>query len=165
MLKRPKNEGGLRLVDLKSKHCTILCQWVFEAKKDPYLKRSMRQALSPNLGDDIWLLNIKATAVEKLFPATFWTSMLKAWCEVTYFQPMTVQQVLKQFLWYNGHILVAGKPYYLAKAYSTGLKFIEDLWDTNTQSFLPYESIASRFQGIGWLEYQGLITAIPNRWI
>ena len=59
ILKCPKYQGGLRLVDLRQKHVALLAQWVFNVESDSYLKASLYATIAPTLGVVIWLINAK----------------------------------------------------------------------------------------------------------
>ena len=84
VLKCPKEQGGLRLVDLKVKHTSLLCQWVLYANKDEFLARAMYQELAPNMGKDIWLTNLSPGDVDTMYSYSFWKYVLKAWSKYNY---------------------------------------------------------------------------------
>ena len=67
ILKAPKEQGGLRLVDLHAKHCEMLAQWVFLIENDKFLTASCYGALNVKLGADIWLINMKSSEVSGYF--------------------------------------------------------------------------------------------------
>ena len=79
----PKDQGGLRLVDLTAKHRAALAQWAFRVQNDNFLQTSCRTALNDMLREDIWLINMKPKEIPDYFLESFWRHVLQAWCEAT----------------------------------------------------------------------------------
>ena len=164
ILKAPKEQGGLRWVDLHAKHCVMLAQWVFLIDNDKFLMASCYDALNVKLGADIWLINMKSSEVSCYFRNSFWMHVLEAWCKCSYLFPMTSEEVRSQFLWFNSHIVINKKTVFHVRAYDRGCKFVRDLLGEE-DIFLNYCDFIKKFSNsLSWLDYEGLIKAIPTRW-
>ena len=61
VLQAPKYQGGLRLVNLKYKHFSLLIQWIKTVENDPFLEYCMYEALIPQIGKFIWSVNLHPT--------------------------------------------------------------------------------------------------------
>ena len=127
-LKRPKVDGGMRLVDICTRHALILCQRVFEIK-DPYLEKVKYESLNSTLQHNIWYVNISEKYILRNCPNSFWRSVLIAWAMFTCIYPTTYNQVAKQFIWYNCNILIGRNIIFFPKACLAGCKFVTDVWN------------------------------------
>ena len=163
-LKRPKNQGGLRLVDLRAKHTALIAQWISMSRKDPFLQADLQQYVDHYIGVDIWKINMRPQEVELYFEQSFWREVLKAWCKCTYFKPATYGEIVEQPLWYNSHIKMNGKCIFFKKLNQQGVKTIFDLL-AQDNTFVTFENINEYYPNcITWLEYRGLVNAIPCKW-
>ena len=168
LLSTNKYQGGLRLVDLRLKHVALLTQWVYKVQENNLLETAMFVNLSPlgHMGQDMWRCNLKKKDVRKLIPLrdTFWIHVLESWAQYNYSYPLNIDEVKKQILWYNSHIRRNEMPFIYEKAYSAGIKQLGDILDDD-ECVYAYEEFNTLYPGvIGWLEYQGLLKAIPDKW-
>ena len=125
----------------------------------------MYSNLLPIFLEDNWYVNLKNKDIDILVPNTFWKYVFKAWCQYSTVYPMTEQEVMSQFLWYNSYTRIDNKPVYIRKLYQTVCKFIRDLWNGEKNSFYTYQEINDKYPNmVMWLDYISLIKAIPNRW-
>ena len=98
-----------------------------------------------------------------MYEHTFWQSVLISWCSFSHIFPMTVLEVLRQFLWLNYYICIDNKPIFYEKLYRKGCKLMSDLYVNN--ELLDFESFCVKYpNAVNWLEYQSLIDVIPHRW-
>ena len=117
------------------------------------------------LREDIWLINLKPKEVNKYFKASPWREILRTCCKCTNFFPMSFEQILNQFLWYNDNIRINGKCICYCKLYLLGCRNVKDLFDSNYK-VLSYDDFDKQFpNSLTWLEYYGLLNSIPPRWI
>ena len=133
----PKDQGGLRLVDLKKKHISLLAQWPFIISVNSFLGKCMYQAINIPIGEDFWLCNIKYQDAQNIIEDSFWKYVVIAWAKVNFVTPTSISAVKKQFLWYNSWIKKDKKPFLLKNLYDAGIKYIEDLLDNNDQ-WIPH---------------------------
>ena len=166
VLKCSKKDGGLRLVDFQAKHKSLLCKWVYDIQDDALLCTQAWNALNPTLKNHIWLINAKKSTVEQFCGRkSFWSGVLIAWCEYTYIFPMTYEQVKNQFLWVNEFIKVNNQPIFYVQLYHQGCMYIKDILDDNNCILTYDEQLPTNYaNGVLWLEYHSLVSAIPSRW-
>ena len=162
ILKSPKDQGGLCLVDLEAKHLALIAQWPFLIQGDKFLEVSCYEQFNPTLKQDIWLTNLNETDVDKLFSHSFWKYVLVAWSKCVHFLPMTYDEVMSQLLWYNSYIRINNQPVFYRNLYKSGCKHVRDIH--NGQEFMSYHEFISKFpETVTWLQYEGLIQSIPHR--
>ena len=165
LLRRPKKDGGLWLVDLHAKHQSLLCQWVFLTNTDDYLKVAMNESVLPELANDKWYVNLDTSDITHQIPDTFWKYVIIAWCKYTSIEPISKQEVCKQLMSYNSHIKIQCKVIFYAKAYQQGCKYILDILNAEQTRLLRYDEFEVKYpNSVTWLEYSSLISAIPYRW-
>ena len=76
-------------MDLVAIHQALLCQWIFNTR-DLYLEKSKYEVLDPLLLEDIWIINAATNDLKRIFPDSFWRSVLISWCKYTkFFFPVT----------------------------------------------------------------------------
>ena len=166
ILSAPKTQGGLRLCDIKAKHRTLLCQWIFALKDDGILRRAMYEELLPHISNqDLWKCNLHPKDVIKLIPKnTFWRSVLEAWAHFNYKNATTYHQVIAETLWFNSDIRINGLPFINVKLYQAGMKTVEDLTNVNGQIMNTTELNIKYGDAVNWLQLEGVRQAIPKRW-
>ena len=69
-----------------------------------------------------------------------------------------------EYLWFNPHIKIDGKPVFYKKWYEKGIKFVKDLINENKQFFLDAELKVKYGIDFHFLEYISLRLAIPRTW-
>ena len=152
------------MVDLRNKHIALLAKWPFLIKTDQYLEMSAYNSLSVELGENIWMTNLKTADINTLFSETFWKYVLIAWCKCTHIFPMTYQEVALQMIWFNSYVKCGGKPFLLQKLFLAGCIYMRDLISEKDVLFI-YEELPLRYKNaVTCLEYQGLLNAIPHCW-
>ena len=159
-----KQQGGLRLVNLKFKHMALLAQWAFKAQTKPFLHMCMYNALGP-VCNIVWHCNLNIADVDVVVKQnSFWKDVLKSWCVYNFHIPGTAEEVKSQSLWLNSHIRIEGYPFYLGKALTGNLLRLSQIIENG--HFIGYRELVVRFPdcGLSWLDYYALIDAIPQDW-
>lgn len=158
--------GGLRLVDIVAKDIALKTQWV-AILQDNEKVRALATEFLPAIGHDIWYCNISPKDVVFIMEDSFWRDVLSAWSEINFFTPTNVSQIIAQSLWFNSFVKIAGKPVYFHRAHRAGIRFLYNSWDPVANSFLKYEQILDIYglTVLSYLQYYGLINAIPRHWI
>ena len=162
-LHKSREQGGLRLIDIRSKAKVLLTSWIFKLPNDSFLAETAYRNLSPLLHQLIWKCNLKPKDVKRLFTEqTMWTKMLSAWAEINYSEPQTCEQMLGEFIWYNSNLVCSNKPFLLNNWFQNGILFIEDLIVDN--HFKTYVELCNEFGALGWLEYYQVISSFHPLW-
>ena len=95
---------------------------------------------------------------------TFWTDVLKSWCEFNYFTPVSKEQVRKQVIWFNLNIKVDNTLIYYEKWCKEGIIRIEDLLDEE-DNFLSISQLNRKHkENFSFMHLYGIINAIPQNW-
>ena len=164
ILRLPVKQGGLRIVDLKVKHQALIIQWVQKAIKDSYMSAALENNIATPLQHKIWKCNIKVDNAVQVIgeDKTFWSGLFVQWCRYNYHEVKTSNAVKEQYIWFNSHIKIGQKMCYNASMYTSNIKKIKDLMVEN--DFCSFATIRERQIDINWLDYTGIIAAIPTKW-
>ena len=158
-LMKKREQGGIRLVNLKHKQDSIRISWVFRIEDDPFLAECTFDALSPVLRQLIWKCNLKTVHVNRLFETNnFGVKILVAWSKVNYCDPCNKIQVLEQVIWYNSNILIGNNPICWKEWFNKGIITVGDLYDVNNLAK------SAEDLGVNWLELIQVLKAIPRAW-
>lgn len=162
----PKDQGGLELINIHNKDLALKCQWVSIIKEHPSIKQ-IASEFFPDIGNDIWLCNLKIKDIHKMFRSSFWKDVLVAWTKTYGSYPNNPTQIASQMIWYNSHIRIHNSPVYIQKAHQAGILFIYNIWNRIENTFLSYEMLQHIYgqEVMSYLQYYGLISAIPGAWI
>ena len=160
---RKCEQGGLELVCIEKKQIALKVQWVFKVMNDEFIKMCIFKSLDPHLSVDLWQCNVSHRDVKLLFNLdTFWVQVLHAWSHINYHEPQSVCEVANQYIWYNSHIRISGKPVMYKTWYDAGIILVGDLFTSGYS--MNYEDFVRKFPNLLWLDYQGLITSLPTSW-
>ena len=79
-------------------------------------------------------------------------------------EPMTVEEILQEDIWFNSTILIGNKPIYNKEWDEAGIRRIQNLVEGN--SLMSQETIEQKYKvTCNILCYNGLRTAIPRCWL
>ena len=167
ILTLPKDQGGLRLVDLMAKQQSLKIRWIFQTIGDPFFSEIIVRNLVPQLGHYIWQCNLAVNDVKRVVvynPKKFWIQVLEAWCCYNFKEDIELQYTGEQIIWCNSLIKVGHQPIVWESALQAGIRAFNDLLDENREP-LTYDDFCIKF-GLcfTWLNYYSLISAIPTEW-
>ena len=116
---------------------------------------------------DIWKCNLKPSDINVLFrkkPNRFNKDIFSAWAYYTHNTPETALYITNQFIWFNSHIRIDGKPFFNNRMYTAGIKYVKQLLDQNG-NILNYQYFIHKYgNNIIYLNYFTIIDAIPASW-
>ena len=171
-LQANKECGGLGLVNIVSKHTSLLLNWIIECREHREIANLAITALGVKNIDDlerIWASNLTKTDSKTTFPGgSFWHGIVHDWHEYNHHDPQSQEHVLNQWLAMNSAIKVnkkvLGDTFFVKDDSNIAWK-IRDIYDVVKGEFRPISEIETRFAlRIKWLEYKATINAIPNHW-
>ena len=164
VMRTPKNEGGLGLVDLRKRHVSLLLKWVQTMERTPIIKEIARYFLGMVDVELLFKANLNKTDCNQVSnKSNFWTDLLKRWCEYNYHEPQNANSVECQILWYNSMIKKGKVTLYNQRAIKAGVIYIRDLHKNG--KWLTWAEFVQRYgKCMNWLEYEGLIKSIPEYW-
>ena len=171
ILMKPKTAGGLGLVNIQTKHSSLLINWIKLAQENRVIRILAENTLN-GLGCDnfIWHANLSENDVKKLrLPTNFWTTVLKHWCRINFYHPQSKDVVRNQLLCYNSHIRIGNYVINKDLVDDKGKRLqLSDIVDDSKQLFLTFPQFLQKYQHlqkqINWLEYSAIIQAIPPYW-
>ena len=164
LLKKKKDQGGLRLVDMEAKQNTLRVAWIFKLinSSNTFLQQSLYINIEPeqNLNIIIWKCNMKPRDMKKHFGInTIWSQIIFAWSKINWHEPQDVLDVNRQVIWWNSHICNRNSWLYWPKWMKKGIIFINDLLDDqrNRKSYLDL--------GVNWLDLKMIWNSMPPMWL
>ena len=92
----------------------------------------------------------------------FWKQVVEVWAQYNFNDPISRNDILNQCIWYNTHIRIENKPFYLQGGQQTGLEIVNDLIVNNR--FCMYTELLAKDIEIPRLTYYSIISAIPIGW-
>ena len=156
VLQRSKEEGGLRLVDLRKKEKALKISWIQILEEDEKMANLAYEAISPILRQWIFDCNLNHKDVKWLkIGNKFWEQVLKAWCEIHYAPDNKQDQVI----WYNSNIRIENKPFLWVESFKKGLWKISQLYE---QGRLISIRLAEQKFGLSFIQLHALISSIPK---
>ena len=94
----------------------------------------------------------------------FYEQLLDIWYSIHNTEPMTVQEIVQEDIWFNSNILIGNKPIYNKQWDEAGILCIQNLVEGN--SLMSQETIEQKCKvTCNILFYNGLRTAIPRSWL
>ena len=158
---RKKDQGGLRLVDLKTKQKMLKVSWLFKIDNDPFLADRAYCELNDILREKIWHCNISSSDVKLHFDTAnnLWAQVLLAWSKINYNEtPMNYKEIREQIVWWNSKICIHNKPLFWSKWAAKGIIYVKDL--VNEEG----ECISHNQLQVNWLDLMSIYNAFPQQW-
>ena len=160
ILQLPKKEGGLGLVNLRTKEKTLKATWPAILKKEEDYAQMVYDIMKANsLKEDIWrcTLCVEDVAVKKIHNQ-FWEDVLRSWSEFNFHHDWRIEN---QMIWMNSYLRIKNKPFMWSDTYSRGLKYVHQLY--HNMVFKTEQQVWTEF-GLTKLRYNSLKLIIPLQW-
>ena len=161
-LQNSKECGGLNLVDIQLKDRALKASWVHYVSLDEQIANFAHKKLSIVLKNEIWSCNLKSDDVLLLFKQSFWTDVLKSWCNYNYSENVNYENLMCQRIWYNSSLRIGGKPFVMATPFEKNLKFYHQILNDNGK-LLSCDIMREKF-GFTVMQYNALVSSIPALW-
>lgn len=165
ILQLPREQGGLRLVNLFEKQMLLKVQWVILMNKDPFWSQVAYNCLDCVINESIWKCNLHCDDVDDaIHKNTFWRQVLYAWCRYNYQDKLAPYEIYHTIIWFNSDIKIDGHVLMSHNAWRAGLYYVGQLFDENGHT-LTYEALVDKYgHVISWFQHFQLIKAVPNEW-
>ncbi|RUA06576.1 MAG: hypothetical protein DSY43_01730, partial [Gammaproteobacteria bacterium] len=160
------NQGGIRLPDFESIIKANRASWAIKLMNtmDGYWKSFAKMHFHSIGGINILGENFDSSILTTLhnFPK-FYTEILEGWTEVSSTIVLSVDDILRQPIWFNKYIKLNTDVAMIRKLIEKGIKLIHHVWE---QGNLPnWNSIKIK----GWMDseyliWRSIIDAIPAEW-
>ena len=161
-----KENGGLGIPNLHFKNASFKAAWVKRILKKPNHFVLENKVLQEEL---IWKCNFNVKTVSQILgifkiKSMFWIDVVKAWSLINYRIPETQDEIVSQILWLNTSIQINKKVVYYPNMVNKGILYIKDLM--SDYGLMDFNSFKIKYPevGINFMEYYGLIDAIPRAW-
>ena len=160
ILQNPKDQGGLNLVNLRTKDTALKATWpLILHTESEYASLVYVNMRCTGIQEDIWRCTLLPEHVPMLgMHSTFWSDVLGSWNQYNFLHEFRIEN---QLIWYNSYIQVAGKPFFWKDIYDKGLIYVHQLF--KDQQFREYDDLYRTF-GLTSLRYNTLKAAIPSSW-
>ena len=97
-------------------------------------------------------------------PNKFNRDILNAWAHYSFHTPKTTLEIRNQFIWFNSHIKINGKPTFHNIMYYTGITHVKHLLN-QYGNILKYHDFIQKYGiHINYLNYFSIVSAIPASW-
>ena len=163
-LRRPKNKGGLGLVDFQAKHTSLLLNWIPRINHNPVLYELSSYFIGDSVKNGkIWCSNLNCQDMKQICKTKngFWYDLTQTWAKVNYHEPQSCETVENQKIILNSHLKIGGKVIDNDALEKNNIILIKDL--VRNGKILKYDELPSK-EGITWLDYSALVASIPELW-
>ena len=159
------SDGGLKMPNISVMLKSIKLNWIKSLLKETSIFKSIAMTGIHNIPNFLQKkIDLSLIAKRKCPP--FYRQLFVYWNEIHGIEPVTVNEILNEQLWFNSRILVDGKPVFYQNWSDKGICTLHDI--VNEQGFLlPLEGIERKF-GIhikNVMQYNSLIAAVPSKWV
>ena len=166
LLKRPRDQGGLGLVDMRIKNSSLKIAWIF--RNEQYVRTQIEAIIPEYMGELFWDCTMsKVDYCKNSDVKSFWIQIAAEWFELTWEQhrgQIDPEHIPNQIIWFNSFVKISGNTIYYKEWCKQGLMYISDLFDRNGNVY-DYEQMQNKYgREISWLQYHALINAIPREW-
>lgn len=157
------DEGGLKMIDLKSRVETQNIMWLKRLimPNEAGWKDILMYYMTPIGGMNLLKCNFDVKNIYCKIPP-FYKEALKIWAKLNAFNPTTTDHILNQCVWNNKYILIEKKTVYYSKFDEAGFHTLYDFIDDNGKWLkCPNDK---GFNNVDYIKWYGLIHAIPQVW-
>ena len=158
VLQSVKEEGGMKLVNIKTKDMSLKAAWVKLIMNGSYPADIVYDDLQSGLTPEcmIWCCNLQMKDVKKSFKKdSFWRDVLASWAAYHYEDTKDDDQIL----WYNSLILIENLPVIWKDVASAGLMYVSQLVDE--AGYITATEAETRY-GLDVMRLNMLKVAIPK---
>ena len=161
-----KECGGLKIPNIHFKNASFKAAWVKRILEKPNYFMTENEILSKEL---FWKCNFNVKTVNQILEifkirSMFWKDVVRSWSLINYKLPETQEEIGSQILWLNTSIQINKKVVYYPNMVNKGLLYIKDL--INEHGLMDFNNFKIKYPeaNINFVQYYGLIDAIPRAW-
>ena len=120
-------DGGLGLVNIRTKHKALLFNWICDSISDNAISNLAIHFLGDKMCEGaVWRMNLsKRDSKDFCKGSSFWHQLVHAWHDYSYHEPQSGDSVREQLIWGNSMIRVGNKP---VGVWKQPLLTVGDLW-------------------------------------
>ena len=160
-----REDGGGGLIDFETRDKALKASWVVKIQSNKEIANLAYLDIDSEMGEDIWKVNLSPKDARKIFPRiTFWTDVLKSWCEINFHIPSDAKEVKSQVLWFNSNIRQSSSPLQPKSLFRLGIMRVRDLLDQEN-NFLPYQKMVDKVGRVfPFTDLYSIQSAIQKKW-
>ena len=161
-----KEDGGLRLIDLKDKHKVLKMSWIFKLSTKEKVRTLADEVLQNKYGEALWHGEFTTRELNKdlnLKTENFWGDVLTDWLKFANKYRKATRNYQFRCLWLNSEITIGNKMLYCKGLIDKNLRTIGDLYRNKTG--MEWEDFEKEYpHTLSRLQFLGLKSAIPSEW-
>ena len=165
-LKKAKEVGGIKLIDLYAKDLSLKVPWIRRIHQNAFT-RSIAEYFIPKLKlleEKLWQCNINSKDIDGMVTESFYKDVWMAWSKINHKAPKGCKEILEQIIWLNSFIRINNKPVLYKKCIEIGIFYIRDIM-TEEKKLMSFDEFSQRYGNVlNYLQYYGLVSAIPIEW-
>jgi len=163
-------QGGFRMVDVRSQDQAIKTSWVVRLINNAGIWRERALEQIPLLDHRYFLrcnlapFDIPSSMIKDPIWKDIWTN----WCKYNFKEDIqSLEEIYNQPLWYNSLIRINNKTCLNKRWVDAGIMWINDLLHKYTTcQLMSHDELQKHYKvKIPFTEYYGLLNAMPQRWI
>ena len=161
-------DGGLKMPHVESMIKTNRISWVKRAMEQNHKAWTNNYMVKIILKSQDLTLWFRYKLTKQFIPRDiplFYQQMLEAWYDIYIKLPVTctADEIKSELIWNNYRILIQNKPIYYKSWQDHNIMCIADLLDLEG-NFLSFEQFRYKVNTNNYIEYYGVLTAIPRIW-
>ena len=170
-LQSEKNQGGIKLVNMRFRNQSLKIAWIF--RREEFVLSRFNSFIPESLqGGLFWNCSLRADDVVKCIDVTitdvFWIQIVTHWFKLSWSYENgvidTSEKVKRQVLWLNSHIRVDRKPLKPYQCANQGMIYMSDVLNSDNK-FCQFHVMKEQFDSLTWFQYLQLRAAIPSAWL
>ena len=161
-------DGGLKLVDLKTKGRSLKINWIKKAMDDQ--SRFWKIIADKQLPKPLPLLlerNMEAIDIKdiKLPNNSIWYSILETWYVVSHYEPASRSSVLQQYIDFNLHLKIQQKIIQSNLYGNPNIQQVQDIYNEMENRFYTFDKLKECYElTCPFVHHYLVIHAIPQSW-
>ena len=164
ILSLTKDNGGLKLVNLKAKEQSLKINWILSYMQNIEIKILADHCLDNQVGEFIWQYNLHFEDIESLFRNSFWREVLVEWSKFRYHNPKNIMQIKNMPTWGSSLLKIDNKLVFNNRAIRNGLTMVSQIL-RNDLTFKSFSELDGKYCGlITFVQYYGICKSLPFYW-
>lgn len=157
------DEGGLKLVDLKTKVKSLNASWIKRSTDSSFGKWKAIPRIFYKTNDLNFYFSCNHAPLKNVLPVKFYENIHNVWSEMCTVSALSKSVIINQTIWCNRYITIENKPFLWQRWKTVGINKIGDLM--NGDQFLSPTELSNKFNiQINFLEVLQLRQSLPFTW-
>ena len=166
MLKKSKEVGGIKIIDLYVKDVSTKISWIKRIHQNSFMCKIAENYIPhlSTLNEKLWACNINEKDIRAITKESFYRDVWLAWSKINHKSPSNLEEILNETLWLNSFIRVNDGPVVYKNCIEKDLLYIKNLLNDNGE-IMNYNEFVDKYGNImNYVLFYGLLSAIPAEW-